>query len=267
MKYGYCMDVKFLEGETTSRAIFDAVVEAGFDYVELPFSALSALSTEKVAELRNELKKIPCLACNLFFPPALKIVGPQMDVDGIKTYLQRMLPFAAELGIESLVFGNGGARKIPAGATHESTWANLRTITELMEVEAGKAGIIISIEPLNTTETDIINSYSEGVKLTEGLNHVATMIDSYHVAMENQTYDDVLQNPSQLKHLHTAYPTGRMVPSPTDDKTLYEDFIKTIKTLGYNNKISIEGALKATDPTAIHEEIKTALGILKSFGW
>ncbi|MCL1843770.1 MAG: sugar phosphate isomerase/epimerase [Defluviitaleaceae bacterium] len=267
MKYGYCLDVKFLEGDKTSRLIFDAVAEAGFDYVELPFSALSALSAEKVAELRNELKAIPCLACNLFFPPALTLVGRGTDAAGISAYLERMLPFAAELGMENLVFGNGGARKIPEGETREGVWANMRMIVETMEIFAAKAGITVSVEPLNTTETNIVNSYGEAVELTAGLQNVATMIDSYHVAMENQSYDDVLQNPSRLKHLHTAFPTGRMVPCPEDDMSLYAEFIKTIKAIGYNDKISIEGALRATDAAAIRSEIKNALGVLKGFGF
>jgi sugar phosphate isomerase/epimerase len=238
MKFGYCMDVKFLHGDEESRTIFEAVANAGFDYVELPFSALSELSREEIASLKNELKKIPCLACNLFFPPPLKIVGPDTDTAGIDSYLARMLPFAAEMGIETLVFGNGGARKIPAGSSRESVFANLRSIVEKMDVHAAKYGIKISVEPLNTTETNIINSYGEADILTEMLQNVATMIDSYHVAMENQTYDDVLQSPSRMLHLHTAYPIGRRVPNPSDDMRLYESFIATVKKIGYNDKIN-----------------------------
>lgn len=263
MRYGYCMDVSFLNGDETNRAIFDAVAEAGFDYVELPFSALSVFSGNKLAELKEELKKIPCKACNLFFLPSLTLVGIEMDASGIFAYLERMLPLAAEIGIESLVFGNGGARKIPEGVSRESVWANLRLIVETMEIFASKEGITISVEPLNTTETNIINSYGEAVELTKDLKNVASMIDSYHVAMENQTYDDVLQNPSSLKHLHTAYPMGRMVPSEANDMTLYEDFVKTIKKIGYNDKISIEGALRGKTPAEIRVEVKTSLKVLK----
>ncbi|MCL1882789.1 MAG: sugar phosphate isomerase/epimerase [Defluviitaleaceae bacterium] len=264
MKYGYCTDLNFLEGDETSRAIFEGIIKAGFDYVELPFSKLSELSGEQIAKLKDELKKIPCKACNLFFPPALTIVGTGMNANGIMAYLERMLPLAAEIGIETLVFGNGGARKIPSGGTRESIWQNLRLITEIMEINAAKAGITICIEPLNTTETNIINSYSEAVELSFGLKNVSAMIDSYHVAMEKQTYEDAIKYPDSVKHLHTAYPTGRMVPSPEDDMSLYADFAKAIKAIGYDDKISIEGALRSKSPTDIHSEIKSALGILKS---
>jgi sugar phosphate isomerase/epimerase len=201
----------------------------------------------------------------LFFPPSLKLVGLGMDASGILSYLERMLPLAAEIGVENLVFGNGGARKIPKGVTRESVWGNLRLIVETMEIVASKTGITISVEPLNTTETDIVNSYTEAVELTMGMQHVSAMIDSYHVAMEKQTFDDVIKIPSRLKHLHTAYPTGRMVPSPEDDKSLYEDFIKTVKQVGYNDKISIEGALRNTEPNAVRTEIKASLDVIRSW--
>jgi sugar phosphate isomerase/epimerase len=265
MKYGYCTDINFLEGDETSRAIFEGIAEAGFDYVELPFSKLSELSNEKITKLKDELKNIPCKACNLFFPPSLSIVGKVMDANGIMEYLEKMLPLAAEIGIETLVFGNGGARKIPQGETREGIWKNLRLITELMEFGAAKAGITICIEPLNTTETNIINSYSEAVELSFGLKNVAAMIDSYHVAMEKQSFEDVIKYPDRMKHLHTAFPTGRTVPSPEDGTGIYEVFIKAVKAIGYDDKISIEGALRATSTSEIRTEIKAALGVLKSF--
>ena len=264
MKFGYCLDIQFLNGDTTSRTIFDAVAEAGFDYVELPFSAISALDSGKIAQLKQALTTIPCKACNLFFPPSLTIVGSKMDLAGIKSYLERMLPLAEELGMENLVFGNGGARKTPPGESREDIRKNLRTIAETMETYAEKSKIIISIEPLNTTETDIINSYAEAVDLTKGLTHVSAMIDSYHVVMENQNYDDVLQTPSEMKHLHTAYSKERLVPSPNDDMNHYADFVKTVKQLGYNNKISIEGKLRATDSEGIAAEVKASLTVLKN---
>lgn len=259
MRFGYCLGLNFLNGDFE---VFNAVSEAGFDYVELPLSALSALQPREFAELEKALSAIPCKACNLFFPREITLVGPGMDVPGITAYLERMLPVAASLGIETLVFGNGGARKIPDGATRDSVWANLRTIAELMEEHAGKAGVTIAVEPLNTTETDIINSYGEAVELTTGLTHVAAMVDSYHVAMEKQNFDDMLKAPEKLAHLHTAFPIGRYVPSPADDMTQYADFVSAVKQAGYNGKLSIEGGLRSSEGNR-RKEIADALAVLQ----
>jgi len=263
MQYGYCLGVNFLQDDAIARATFDAVAEAGFDYVELPLFKLWEMSTAEVAKLKEALGAIPCKACNVFFPGALTIVGPQMDMDGVHLYLEKMLPFAAGLGVETLVFGNGGARKIPEGVSREAVWGNLRQVVEAMDAYAKKTGILISVEPLNKSETNIINSYGEAVALTEGLVHVSTMIDSYHVAAEGQNYDDVYKYPKALGHLHTAYPVGRTVPSPGDDMALYDGFVQMVKTLGYDGKISVEGALRATEPRDVKAEVMACLEVVK----
>ncbi|MCL2378559.1 MAG: sugar phosphate isomerase/epimerase [Defluviitaleaceae bacterium] len=263
MKYGYCMGVNFLRDDAMARATFDAVAEAGFDYVELPLSALWAMQPGEMAKLNEALGTIPCRACNIFFPSGLTIVGPKRDMGEVNAYLGKMIPLAAGLGVETLVFGSGGARKIPDGVSREAVWDNLREVVKAMDAHAKMAGIKISVEPLNLSETDMINSYGQAVELTGGLRHVSTMIDSYHVATDGQNYDDVYKQPEALWHLHTAYPVGRMVPSPEDDISYYADFVQMVKTVGYDGKISVEGALRAEAPLDIGAEVRACLGVLK----
>jgi len=262
MRFGYCLGLDFLQEDAGQKSLFGMVAEVGFDYVELPLSGLWALPESELPRLEKSLTSIPCRACNLFFPPSLSIVGENMDISGIRAYLARMLPLVASLGVETLVFGNGGARKIPEGTMRESIWDNLRTLVEIMDEYADKHGVTICVEPLNSTETNILTSYGEAAKLTNGLNNVATMIDSYHVAMEAQAFDDVLEAPEKLKHLHTAYPEGRFVPSPQDSMVMYAEFVKVVKQLGYSGKISIEGRLRTTAPTDMYNEVAAALHTL-----
>jgi len=263
MRYGYCVHPDYVTNESERLAFFTTLAQAGFDYVELPLFTLSSLTQEELTHLKKTLEIIPCKACNVFFPWDMKLVGPNMDMGGIRMYLERMLPLAASLGVENLVFGNGGARKIPDGQSRESIWADLRKIVEEMEIHAKKAGIPISVEPLNTTETNIINSYGEAVALAKGLSYVSAMVDSYHTAANKQTYDDVYETPEALWHIHTAYPTGRMVPSPEDEMALYSDFVQMVKALDYDGKISVEGALRATEPKEVMAELKACTETLK----
>jgi len=251
------MDIGFLDGDAASRAVFEGVAEAGFDYVELPFYALSACV--KIDELKKTLRGagLRCLACNIFFPSEIKLVGRDMDKPAIIKYLERMLPFAADLGVETLVFGNGGARRIPDGETRETVWGNLRWIVEKMDGYAGANGIRIAVEPLNAAETNMILSYTEAVDLTRGLTNAAAMIDTYHTLAEGRNYDDVLVYPDRLWHLHTAYSSKRFVPSPDDEAGWLGDLVKIIKSTGYDDKISIEGNLRA------QADVKGALTALK----
>ena len=264
MRYGYCMNVEFLRGDETSKAIFEAVAAAGFDYVELPLNALWGLTPGEMAALKEALKKIPCRACNIFFPGSLAVVGPQADMQQVNAYIEKMLPLAANLGAEVIVFGNGGARKVPEGESREAVWSRLRQVVEVMDAHAKNAGVNIVVEPLNASETNMINTYGEAVALSHGLAYVSTMIDSYHVAKDGQSYDDVYKYPQALGHLHTAYPVGRMVPSPGDDMSLYAEFVKMVKTLGYDGKISVEGGLRAKEPQDIKAEVRASLDVLRA---
>lgn len=263
MKYGCCISSDILQSEEKYVPLFKTLAKAGFDYVELPFYIVSGMNEEELTKLKAASKIIPFLACNIFFPSSLKLVGQEKDVSGVEAYLKRMLPVAKDLGVETLVFGNGGARRIPDGQSYDTIWEDLRKIVETMEVHAKKVGITIAIEPLNSRESNIILSYGEAVKLAEGLTHITTMIDSYHNQADGRNYDDVYENPDYLGHLHTAYQTGRMVPSPKDDMSLYADFVKMVKTVGYNGKITVEASLRATEPEAIEAEYAACIDTLK----
>lgn len=264
MQYGFCTNIAFLDGDETSRVVFEGLVETGYDYVELPLSILSARGD--IGELKKRLAdaNLPCRACNLFFPPALTLVGENQDKAGIEAYLQKVLPFAAEMGVETLVFGNGGARKIPPGATREATFVNLRTLVETMEKYASQTPVKICVELLNTTETDMINSYAQAVELTNGLKHVAAMIDSYHFLVEKHDYAAVLAHPHRMWHVHTAYSAQRLIPGPNDNKAEYAELQSTLKKLNYDGKISVEGGFRTTAPAEIKKEIKDALSMMKA---
>ena len=246
MRFGYCINLQFLEGDASSRRTFDAICESGFDYVELPLFALASLSPDKFTELKKDLaaKNMSCLACNIFFPQNLPIIGPESDKGKVLNYIENALALASDLGIETAVFGNGGARRVPEGLNRETVWSDLRGIVEMMDSTAQKNNITVVVEPLNQKETDMINSYTEAVAMTEGAKSVAAMCDWYHVFMEGQTLDDLFKYPDKLRHLHIAYGKERLIPSPADDMNHYKDFVKAAKKLGYNDKLSVEGSFK-----------------------
>jgi sugar phosphate isomerase/epimerase len=171
------------------------------------------------------------------------------------------LATAADLGVETIVFGNGGARRVSEGMSREGVWSDLRELAEIMDDFAGKNGVNVVIEPLNKKETNMITSYTEAVKLAEGLKYVSTMCDLYHVQTDGQTLDDLLEYPDMLGHLHIAYSAVRLIPSAADDMLYYDEFIKAVKKIGYNNKLSIEGGLRGEEPAAV--EIGKSLEALK----
>jgi sugar phosphate isomerase/epimerase len=255
MKFGFCADIDF--------GLIEAVKTAGFDYVELPLNALSEYADfDKLEKFLAQLQ-LPCCSCNLFFPPGLKLVGAERDLTAVDEYLTRMIPKVKRLGVEVLVFGNGGARRTPEGATPAQTLAQLHDIVELMETHAAKNNIKIAVEPLNSTETDNITSFAQALKITDGLQNVAAMIDSYHVLMDEQDYADVIANPARLLHVHTAYSRKRYVPAVGDDKSGFAPLVTALRKIGYNGKMSIEGHFRPGADAEPQASLASALTFLK----
>jgi len=252
MKFGYCLDLKFLDGDALSQSIFDEVCESGYDYLELPLSGIAALSWGDFTRLREELsaRKLYCLACYLFFPPGMIIAGAGQDMGKVISYIEEALFRAGQLGVETVVFGSGGARR-------DATWAELRDVLGIMDGESAINGLTVVVEPLNRQETNVINSYTEAVKHVEDWEYLGAMCDWYHVHMDGQGLDDLFEYPDKLGHLHIAYGKERLLPSPNDDMAHYSDFVNAVKNLGYNNKLSVEGNLKSVD------EIRPCLETLK----
>ena len=238
MKFGRCTKIDFEK--------IHAIAAAGFDYIELEFADLAQY--DNVPALKKVMREanIPCLSCNVFFIPTIKLVGRDRDVAGIEAYLSRMLPLAADLGMETLVFGNGRARSVPEGENPEEIQKHLRDIVERMETHAARNGLKIAVEPLGHTETDMILSYSQAVALTEGLTHVGAMVDSYHVLCNNQDYYNVAAHPEKLFHVHTAYSLERLAPASADDPAQYAPLVQALRQANYNGKISIEANERGT---------------------
>ena len=265
MLFGFCMGIGFVKGDVASRTIFDAVCASGYDYVELHLSALAALTDAEFAALKAELdeKNMPMRACCIFFPPEVALVGPKQDLAEIRAYAEHALSRAKKLGAETAVFGNGGARKVPDDMSHEAAFDDLRRVAEVLDEVAGTHGITITVEPLNQKETNIILCFKDAVALAHGLTHVTAMCDWYHMVAEGDTMDAPLSEPDQMQHLHIARPDVRMIPAPTDELSEYADFVKAIKFMGYDKKLSVEGRLAATEPAAIHDEIRACLAVLR----
>jgi len=58
MRLGYCLDLDFLQNDGR-KTLFDMVTDAGFDYVELSLSGISALSGSGISQLLSLINNRP----------------------------------------------------------------------------------------------------------------------------------------------------------------------------------------------------------------
>jgi hypothetical protein len=215
----------------------------GYDFIELAVSSnLVPLEEDSdYIQRRPGLASLfpPIRAFNVFVPAQVKLVGPAVDFGLVKVYVQRALQRASELHAETVVFGSGGARALPEGFNRAVAWGQLVRFLELCSNEAAKHKLVIAIEPLNKAETNIINTYLEGVQLAMdvGRDEVRVLADIYHFMMDNEPIDDISHEPTWLAHVHLA-DTGRRFPG----SGMYplEQLFTILKDIEYPGKVSVE---------------------------
>jgi D-psicose/D-tagatose/L-ribulose 3-epimerase len=247
VQVGYCTSVKNI---AAARA-------AGFDYIEVGTSEIAALSDADFDRTLQDVAQagLPVPAANLFLPATLKVTGPAVDAEQQLLYVRKAFGRLSRLGTQIVVFGSGGARRVPEGFSKDEGFKQLVAFGKRIAPEARSHGITVAIEPLRREETNIINSAAEGLALVEAIGdpNFQLMIDFYHLASEKESPAIVARAKDHLRHLHMANPTGRVFPLSWDEYD-YAPFFAALRQAGYSRRISVEASTKdlaADAPRAI----------------
>lgn len=238
-----------------------AAKAAGYDYFEWSVGGLlhprEDESVFEAALAQVNATGFPCPAVNVFIPGDLKITGEQVDFSTLEYYVSTAMRRAQRAGVKVIVFGSGGARKIPEGFDRERGWNQLVQFGRMLGPTAGEYGVTVVVEPLNLTETNVINSVSEGARLVREVNHpnLRLLVDGYHWAKDSEAPDGILENGDLLAHAHVATVDGRRPPREGDDCAVFFNYLRQV---GYDGRVSIEG--NVADPRT---ELPAALEIMK----
>ena len=237
MQVGLCTPLKGI----------DAAKTAGFEYLELGTSEIAALSDADYESALAQVKQLglPVPVTNLFLPATLKVTGPEIDRDEQIRYVRKAFTRLSRLGTGIVVFGSGGARRVPEGFPKDEAFKQLVEFGRRIAPEAQRERITIAIEPLRRQETNIINSAAEGLDLVNAIDHpnFQLMIDFYHLASEREDPAIVLKAREHIRHLHMANPQGRVFPLAWDEYD-YAPFFANLRQIGYDKRISIEASTR-----------------------
>lgn len=251
MKFGVC------GGPELARIAKDI----GYDYFEWSVGGLlQPREDESAFQAALEQVKavgLPCPAVNVFIPGDLKITGPEADQNALRAFATVALRRAGEAGVERIVFGSGGARRIPDGFDPAQAHQQILEFCRMLGPIAQHYGVTIVIEPLNLTETNVLNTVGEGADMVREVNHpnIRLLVDGYHWAKDNDSLEGILNNAELLAHAHVATVDGRRPPSDEDNCAV---FFQALKQAGYDGRVSIEGRID--NPEA---ELPKALEIMK----
>jgi D-psicose/D-tagatose/L-ribulose 3-epimerase len=246
MKIGVCGNI---QGKNADGREFDLLAEAskaGFDYIELPLSAVAALGEDEFGALRERIQAggLPCEACNVFIPASIRLTGLDVDRRKTRAYLEMALERAAVLGVQVVVFGSAGARNVPDNFPLGQAWMQLIDTLRVAGMIAAMHGITIAIEPLNKAESNIIQTASEGFVLAKLADHpnVKLLVDYYHMARDGEDCGIIRTAREWVRHAHFADPEGRAFP--LERKPRFPEFFDALKDAGYAGRVSLEAGYR-----------------------
>ena len=231
-------------GVCTGPANDAAAREAGADFLEVNVQNFLVPGDEEArfAPFGEMAAKsaLPILAANCFLPASLPCVGPAVDDAALLAYSANTFSRAAKVGIRHIVFGSGGARKIPDGFSLERAREQFLGLLKMIAPLAEQAGVTLVIEPLNTKECNFINTLAEGAKMVEACAHpsVGLLADTYHMGFSGEGPETMRQFGQHLRHFHYAeYPSRRY---PGADGTSYREWFGALREIGYTGAVSME---------------------------
>ncbi len=246
MRFGCCVDVDQVS----------ILAQAGYDFCELPARTVRPLDDEPAA--LPALRAIAALplrpeSFNSLIPPDLRLVGPHVDRDALRSYLRRTFGRMVQLGGAVVVLGSGGARHIPAGMPREQALDQLADSLALAAEEAGRAGIELALEHLNRGECNVFTTVAECQSFIEqrGLTGLRLLADLHHLELEHEPLDNVITAAPLLAHVHVA-DGGRRAPGVGGYD--YAGFLHALHSIGYDRRISAECSwedLEAQAPGAL----------------
>lgn len=236
MKIGLC----------TSPDRAAAAKASGFDYIEVAVSAVAAMSESEYEKALASLSQagIRAEAANVLLPGGYRVTGPDADLKAVEAHVSRVFPMLKKMGVGPVVFGSGGARRYPDDFPKDKAFIQLIEAARVVADVAAQNGLVIVAEPLNTGETNIINTVAEGGEWVEAVAHPAfrLLADYFHVGKSGEGFDGIVKYGSLIKHTHIAHPVTRKTMAENDGGG-YEGFIEALRSSGYDARVSFEGSI------------------------
>lgn len=234
LEIGVCSD--FAKG--------DLLKGFGYSYIEEGVQKYLAPPKGEEEFLKNlesaRSAALPIKACNSFLPSILKCVGPETDHAAILKFADTAFRRAQIAGVKIIVFGSGGARKIPEGFPRREARIQFITLCKQMAPIAGKYKVKVVLEPLNSQECNFINSVAEGGEIVKEVNHPNFLLlaDIYHMKKESENPENIVKYGHFLHHIHIAEKEGRSAPGTNHDD--FTEYFRALKKIRYRGMISVE---------------------------
>jgi len=236
----------------------------GLEYVELSVDRMMRYDENRFESFKTEVAEspLPCLACNNFIDPSIRLAGRDYNRDTFENYLRKALERIASIGAKKVVFGSAKARSIPSYLSAEEGKAEIIERIKLIAAIAEKHGIELEIEHLNRMECNCINTFEESVSIARQLNrpNVKSIFDSYHFAVSGENEKLIQQNEAWIGHIHFACTMGRLMPDLDEAKKM-QPLLRLLRNCSYDGSFSLEAYFPNMEMDNVY--FKTVVAFLK----
>jgi sugar phosphate isomerase/epimerase len=230
------------------------LAQAGFDYVEIsvvrdlqPEVDLDGAGTRLAAV---EACALPTPVACIFLPGSFKLTGPDVDEPTLERYARTAFTRAEQAGVEIVVFGSGGARRIPDGFDREQGWDQLVRFGRMIGPIAADHGVTAAVEPLRHAECNVLNTVAESAGYVREVNHpgVQLLVDAYHWAQNGEPAASIIDAGPLLVHAHIATYENRL--SPGQEPCDFQPFFDALRAAKYGGRLSIEARWEIDESSA-----------------
>lgn len=215
------------------------VADAGFDYSEATVGAAMKLSDEETERACADGLRISYF--NSFIPGQYKILDGHGGYASALGYAAAAAERVQRLGGKLIVLGSGAARRIPEGmGASEAEKLFTRFCSEVSAILRTR-GITLALEPLNTSETNMINTLEQGAEFVDrvGAPNFKLLCDAYHMFRAGEEPDEAAKFAQLICHVHVAEPPERVYPGKNGGEYL-RGLADALTGAGYTGVVTAE---------------------------
>lgn len=191
----------------------------GYRGVELVTSDPSQLDASWMTEAlkRNGLCAAAIATGCVASARSLTLISPDPLTRGSAvSLLISMIRFAGAIGAPIVTLGSFRGKAASVGNNMETALEQLDEALQPADEEASSNGVMIALEPINTLETDLLNTSNETARYirSRGFRNIGILLDTYHMELEKEDISQAISRHADLLcHVHIAdtnrFPVGK----------------------------------------------------------
>lgn len=223
---------------------FTGVEIAAFTLVDEGVHEISATRRAEMVQIMDGAG-IVCAGLHwLLAPPpkGLHFTTPEGAVrDRTVDYFKHLIDFCADLGGRAMIFGSPKQRNAIGIPIDDATGYFTESLSRVAD-HAQEREVMILIEPLDSSQTDVVNTLSEALAVAETVDHpaVSLMFDFHNTTDETESFETLIRKYYfHIGHVHVQEMDGRHLGTGTARRD-FKGAFHTLRELGYDRWVSLE---------------------------